>query len=121
MVANAHRPTSAPAPGSAAPGNAAPGSAAPGSAAPGSAARGSAARGSAARGSGPADVDRLIRDVERLRYAIVRDGVNMAEDVERAIRTADRLLTRTAGSQQEQRVRSSRTLLHCLHCGLKAA
>jgi len=91
MVANAHRPTSAPAPGNNAPGTA------------------------------PADVDRLIRDVERLRYAIVRDGVNMAEDVERAIRTADRLLTRTAGSQQERRVRSSRTLLHCLHCGLKAA
>jgi len=67
------------------------------------------------------DVERLIRDVERLRYVIFRDGVDMAEDVERTIRRADHLLTLTTGSQEERLVRSSRTLLHCLHCGLKAA
>ncbi len=68
-----------------------------------------------------ADVERLLRDVARLRTVIVRDLPEMADDVDRTIRRADHLLAKTAGSAHEPIVRSSRTLLHCLHCGLQAA
>lgn len=67
------------------------------------------------------DVNRLLRDVERLRNVVVRENTDMAEEVDRTIRRADRLLQVTAGSAREGAVRSGRTLLHCLQCGLGRA
>ncbi|MEM9883447.1 MAG: hypothetical protein AAF800_11065 [Planctomycetota bacterium] len=66
------------------------------------------------------DVDRLTDELTSLRGAVVRDGRQMADRVDRVLREARRLHDASHGSDFEPALRSVENLLGCMRRGLAA-
>ncbi|MEM6458871.1 MAG: hypothetical protein AAF710_05710 [Planctomycetota bacterium] len=66
------------------------------------------------------DVDRLTDELTTLRGAVVRDGRQMTDRVDRVLREARRLHDESHGSDFEPALRSIENLLGCMRRGLAA-
>lgn len=66
------------------------------------------------------EVTRLTDELQRLRGAVVRDGQQMADRVDRVLRDARRLHEEARGTVYEPALRSVENLLGCVQRGLAA-
>ncbi|MEO1237210.1 MAG: hypothetical protein AAFX76_10515 [Planctomycetota bacterium] len=67
-----------------------------------------------------AQIDRLTDELEDLRREVMRDGVQMADRVERVLNDARRLHDEAVGTAFEPALQSVENLLGCLQRGIAA-